>query len=226
MNTNGIFVAGTDTGVGKTVVAGGIVRYLKDKGFDVNAVKPVESGGSDDAEFLSAASGDPVDEVCASVLEEPLAPRVAAEIEGCDLGYDSVLEHVVSRLSEDGFTVVEGIGGVRVPLDDGKEVIDLIEDLGVPVLIVTRPSLGTLNHTALTVEAVERRSLDVSGIVINRYPENPDTAERTNPDEIEMMTGIDVVGKIPDIGVSEERVTPEEAAKSVRKSLTTEVFGE
>ncbi|MDY7082354.1 MAG: dethiobiotin synthase [Halobacteria archaeon] len=212
-NADGIFVAGTDTEIGKTAVAGGLAGTLKRRGVDVGAVKPVQTGCFDedsekiepDARFLRRAVGlENGSEVCPFSLDPPLAPRVAAEIEDEILEYDDVLSAVERICANYAFTVVEGIGGVRVPLAGDREVIDLMCDLGLPVLLVARPNLGTLNHTALTIEAVERRGLDVVGIIMNKYPDEPGTAERTNPRVIEEMTGVEVVGRIPDVGVDTE----------------------
>ncbi len=189
---DGVFVVGTDTGVGKTVVAGGLSRALRRRGVDVDVCKPVESGGRGDAEFLAEAVGSSTEDVCPWFLEHPLAPEVAAEVEDVDLRYDEVLDEVSSRVDASEFKVVEGAGGLRVPLADDREIADLVADVELPALVVARPSLGTLNHTALTVEALRRRDVEVAGVVLSGYPDAPDLAEDTNPDVIRGMNDVEV----------------------------------
>ncbi|GAA0675967.1 dethiobiotin synthase [Natronoarchaeum mannanilyticum] len=193
--TRGLFVAGTDTGVGKTVVTAGLTGWLRDAGVEAHAVKPAQTGypPDDDAAFVADACGDADAATCLERLEPPLAPRVAAEREDVDLSYDAVREGCERVLSDPAVDagIVEGIGGLRVPLAGEREVIDLVADLGLPTVVVARSGLGTLNHTALTVEALERRGVDVAAIFLNEY-EGASVAERTNPAEIERMTGVRV----------------------------------
>ncbi len=201
---NGVFVVGTDTGIGKTVVAGGTVRALRRRGVDARPHKPVESGGRDDARFLADAAGSSPDEVCPAFLDEPLAPKVAAERAGRTLDEDAI------RPPRDGYVVAEGVGGLRVPLTPSLSLAELVADASLPALVVARPSLGTLNHTALTVEALRRRDVPVLGVVLSRFPDSPDVAERTNPDEIERVNDVPV-RLLPEIN----DVTPENAADAV-----------
>jgi len=193
--TRGLFVAGTDTGVGKTVVTAGLTGWLRDAGVEARAIKPAQTGHppDDDAAVVAEACGDESAATCLRRLEPPLAPRVAADREGVDLSYDAIREGCERALSDPALDagVVEGIGGLRVPLAGDREVIDLVADLGLPTVVVARSGLGTLNHTALTVEALERRDVDVAAILLNAY-EAASVAERTNPAEIERMTGVGV----------------------------------
>lgn len=137
---------------------------------------------------------------CLRRLEPPLAPGVAAEREGVDLSYEAIFDNCRRTLGDDDVEagIVEGIDGLRVPLAGDREVIDLVADLGLSALVVAQSGLGTLNHTALTVEALERRDVEVRGIVLNEYT-GKDVAERTTPDEIERMTGY-AVGTFPPLG--------------------------
>ncbi len=211
---DGIFVVGTDTEIGKTVVAGGIARALGDRGTDVRAVKPVESGGRDDARFHAEATGTTPEDVCPYFLDEPLSPNVAARRSGKALDYETMLSAVRGRKDDGAFVVAEGVGGLRVPLtSDGDELADLVADAALPALVVGRPSLGTLNHTALTVEALRSRDIDVVGVVINRFPDEPGVAERTNPDEVEKMNDVPV-RQVPEL----DEPTPESAAEAVREA--------
>jgi len=205
---DGLFVAGTDTGVGKTVVTAGLTGWLRDAGVEARAIKPAQTGHptDDDAAFVAEACGDESAATCLRRLEPPLAPRVAAEREDVDLSYDAVREGCERVLSDSAVDagVVEGIGGLRVPLAGEREVIDLVADLDLPAVVVTRSGLGTLNHTALTVEALERRGVEVSAILLNEY-EAASVAERTNPAEIERMTGVGVE-TVPPLDLSDPSV--------------------
>lgn len=206
MRARGIFITGTDTGVGKTVVAAGLAAALRADGVDVGVMKPAETGcaeGPDglralDAELLARAAGvtDPPELVCPVRLREPLAPSVAAEAEATrvDLGaIRSAFNHLAERHP---LVLVEGAGGIGVPLHEDYLMADLALDLGLPVLIVARPSLGTLNHTLLTVEFARARSLKVLGVVISGMPaeSDRDSAERTNPVVLPGLTGVPVLG--------------------------------
>lgn len=185
-----IAVVGTDTGVGKTVVTAALTRYFRDRGVDARAIKPAQTGHppDDDAGFVAEACNDPDAATCRRYLEPALAPRVAAEVADEELTYDSVLTVCRRDCERASLPIVEGIGGLRVPLAGDREVIDLVTDLEATAVVVTRSGLGTLNHTALTVAALERRGIDVAGIVCNEYA-GDSLAERTNPDELERMTG-------------------------------------
>jgi dethiobiotin synthetase len=188
-----IAVVGTDTGIGKTVVTAGIVGRLREQGVDAVGVKPCQTGHppDDDAGFVREACDDADAAVCGRYLEPALAPEVAADESGEDLSYAEIRAFCADALADAEVGVLEGIGGLRVPLADGWEVVDLVADLDVPAVVVSRSGLGTLNHTALTVEALERRDIPVRGVVLNQY-EGATTAERTNPAVLERMTGHEV----------------------------------
>ncbi|MFP4174429.1 MAG: dethiobiotin synthase [Halobacteriales archaeon] len=214
-DARGVFVVGTDTGVGKTVVAGGLTFALRRNGVDAVPYKPVESGGRADARFLADAVDASLEEVCPFFLDEPLAPKVAAERAGRELDADAMRPP-----TGDGFVVAEGVGGLRVPLTPDVSLADLVADASLPALVVARPSLGTLNHTALTVEALRRRDVPVAGVVVNRFPEAPDPAERTNPDEVERVNGVPT-RTLPEL----DRVTPSTAAEAVEEAGVLDLLG-
>lgn len=134
-------------------------------------------------------------------LELPLAPAVAADLEGKTIELDLILDHVERMAGKHEFVLVEGAGGLLVPLIGSQiTVADLALLLGLPLLIVARPGLGTINHTALTVACAKAKGLTVAGIVINGYNhQNPSLAEETNPKVIEDMTGVPVVGLMPKV---------------------------
>ncbi|MEX2394548.1 MAG: dethiobiotin synthase, partial [Actinomycetota bacterium] len=190
----GIFVTGTDTGVGKTIVTAAIAANLKNGGMDVAIHKPLQTGtldGADDASYAGGLAGVP--SYTGRALPDPLAPKVAAEEADEVLRFADVTEH----LPQHDALVVEGAGGLLVPIDDDHTMADLAHAFALPVVVVARPALGTLNHTALTIEAARARGLDVLGIVISGMPAAPSLAERTNPAEIERMCGVEIVGVIP-----------------------------
>jgi dethiobiotin synthetase len=174
----GVIVTGTDTGVGKTVVAALVARARRAATY----VKLAQTGlATDEADVavVSRLAGCPVRQ--GPAFDEALAPAVAAERAGATisrarlLGLVSDLEHAI----------IEGAGGLLVELGtDGTTVADVAEDLGLPLVVVARPGLGTLNHTQLTCEAAWARGLPVAGIVVNGYPPDPDVAEQTNLDRL------------------------------------------
>ncbi len=189
----GLFVAGTDTGVGKTVITAGLTGWLREDGIDAVAVKPCQTGypPDDDAGVVRAVCDDADAATCHRYLEPPLAPRVAAERTGADLSYDDLRAACADSVADAEAAVVEGIGGLRVPLAGDREVLDLVADLGLPALVVARSGLGTLNHTGLTVDALRARDVAVRGVVLNDYA-GETVAERTNPAELERMTDLPV----------------------------------
>ncbi|QLD87191.1 dethiobiotin synthase [Natronomonas halophila] len=183
-------VVGTDTGVGKTVVTAALVARLRAEGTDASAVKPAQTGfpEDDDADYVRWACGDEAAATRLRTFGEPLAPAVAARRADDPIAYESLLADTRDAMADAEVSVIEGAGGLRVPLsnDPRKEIVDLVSDLDVPALVVARSGLGTLNHTALTVEALRNRGVSVLGVVLNRY-EGASVAERTNPDELERM---------------------------------------
>ena len=195
----GLFVTGTDTGVGKTRVAAEIARSLARSGHRVGVLKPLATGLTragetlqcGDAEALIAAIGGgvPWERVTPLAFEAPLAPPVAARAEGRTLDHPTVLDRTSDALAwwreRADVIVAEGVGGLLCPLAEGTTVADLAVELDFPLVIVARRGLGTLNHTLLTVEAARRRGLRLAGIVLNSpEPGAEGLAERTNTEEL------------------------------------------
>lgn len=219
-DAGGLFVVGTDTGVGKTVVTAGLTGWLRDDGVDAQAVKPAQTGApeDDDARYVAEACGEDDAATCLRRLEPALAPRVAAELEGVDLDYETILGGCRRAVEAHELGVVEGIGGLRVPLAGDAEVLDLVDDLGLPALVVTRSGLGTLNHTALTVQALRDRDVPVLAVLLNRY-EAADVVERTNPDELRRMLDLPIATLAPfDASV------PPNAVSVVRSGLPDDIL--
>jgi dethiobiotin synthetase len=208
----GLFITGTDTGVGKTVVTAALAAAVRARGVDVGVMKPIQTGArptpgglaAPDAEFLASVSGvgDPPELVCPVRLLAPLAPSVAAELEQTAVDIPAILTAYRALQGRHAALLVEGAGGLAVPIARNYYMSDLARDMGLPVLIVARPSLGTINHTLLTVHWARAAGLAVAGIVISGYPDEPGVAERTSPAVIESLSGIPILGLVerdPDV---------------------------
>ena len=203
----GIFITGTDTGVGKTVLCAGLAAALRRRALDVGVTKPVATGAvrrngklvSADAIFLKAVAGvdDAVESICPLLFELPAAPNVAASHEGETVDLDGVRKALADLAAVHAFLLVEGIGGWRVPITDSFSVRELAVEVRLPVLVVARAGLGTINHTVLTVESVREAGLDVVGVVLVATLRSDDPTRATNAAQIERLTGADVLGCVP-----------------------------
>ena len=173
MSRQGFFVTGTDTGVGKTVVACAIVRDLRAAGIDIGAMKCVETGvgptGPGDARALHAAAGasDALEEVCPQRFAMPAAPNVAAAAEGRTPDLEKIVAAYERIMTHHDAVLVEGAGGLLVPVTHGVSMADLARRLDLPLILVARASLGTINHTLLSREAARRRGLQLAGVIIS-----------------------------------------------------------
>lgn len=194
---HGLFVTGTDTGVGKTVVAGALCATLRARGERVAAWKPVVTGTDEpspagwppDHELLAAASGGAAADVAPLTFGPAVSPHLAAELAGAAIE-PAELVAAARRAAGDGLLVAEGVGGILVPLTAGYLVRDLARDLGLPVVIVAGPGLGTINHTLLTVEATRAAGLRVAAVVLSPWPAEADALERSNRDTIARLGGV------------------------------------
>ena len=199
----GFFVTGTDTGVGKTVVACALLRGLRARGVDVGALKPIETGvgagGPLDALALREAAGvnDALDTICPQQFALPAAPTVAAAAEGRRVELAPVRRAFAALAARHACVVVEGAGGLLVPAAEGVSMADLARELGLPVLVVARASLGTINHTLLTLEAVAARGLALAGVVISHGPVPISAADGENLAALRAELGARLVGEIP-----------------------------
>ncbi|MEJ2695198.1 MAG: dethiobiotin synthase [Candidatus Sulfobium sp.] len=204
----GFFITGTDTGVGKTIIAGAVAALLKFLGLRTGVMKPVESGctrrGSEliphDGTFLRQIAGteDPISDVAPSLFESPLAPMAAAGVENKDVDVARIKEVFSLMSARYEALVVEGLGGLMVPLRRDYYILDLARDFGLPLIITARPRLGTINHTLLTVNTAVEKGLKVAGVVINySYPPLNDLAEETNLALLPRILPVDVAGVFP-----------------------------
>jgi dethiobiotin synthetase len=192
----GYFVTGTDTGVGKTVVAASIVTTLRARGEPVRAFKPVVTGTDEpdphwpaDHELLGAAAGMDPRDVTPLLFGPAVSPHLAAELAGTAIEPAELLAHARS-LGEP--LVAEGVGGLLVPLTGGYAIRDLARDLGLPLVVVARPGLGTISHTLLTLEAARAVGLDVHCVVLSMWPAEPSAMELSNRETIERLGRVSV----------------------------------
>ena len=194
LGAGGVFVTGTGTGVGKTVVAAALARTLQGAGLAVAAMKPVQTGtseGADDLAFIRAAGGVPAARCVAPyALRRPLAPSVAARMEDTTLDPGRIVDDFRRLRGQTDVVVVEGAGGLLVPFSDSTDMADLASALGIPLLVVALPGLGTLNHITLTLEAATTRGLEIAGVVLCGFPAGPGLAEATNPGAIAELAGV------------------------------------
>ncbi len=205
----GWFVTGTDTGVGKTTIARALAMLLLRAGREVGVFKPVATGCrrdvrlglvSEDAELLAHCgdAAEPLDVINPVRYSRELAPMVAAERSGRPIDYgaiDSAWERIRARAA---WCVVEGAGGLLAPVDARTSMADLAARFALPLVVVARPSLGTINHTLLTLEAARTRQLPVAAVVINGYrPDGATLAEETNPEVIARLAKIPIPIVVP-----------------------------
>lgn len=219
----GLFITGTDTAVGKTVIAGAIAQWFARRGANVAVCKPIATGCvwrreglvSEDAEFLAscAESRHPLDQICPQRYAEPLAPAVAAQRAGQPVDWPVIDRSIQQMCVGSNVMIVEGVGGVAVPLDENTTVLHLANWLRLPAVVVTRPELGTINHTLLTLGALRSAGVQIAGVVINRYPaESASIAEETNPTAIEKWGGVPVLCIVPEEPIKRASVPVEVAA--------------
>ncbi len=199
----GVCITGTDTEVGKTWFAGSYAYILKQEGFPVSVFKAVQSGVADnqltDAHILKVLSEDDahVCEICPNSFQAPVAPVVAARREGRILHYESAIEQIRRRLSFGQPLLIEGAGGISVQLGDDFDLARIANFLKIPILIVARSSLGTVNHTVLTIEYARMKGLEVLGVVMNDQTREDPAFIIENINMIEQMTGVPVVAVMP-----------------------------
>jgi dethiobiotin synthetase len=207
----GLFVTATDTGVGKTEVACALLADARARGLDAVGMKPAQSGlvpgePSDAERLLAAADGvEPLEAICPYAFAPPLAPALAARLEGRTISLERILDGARALAARHEVLLVEAAGGLLVPLTERESYADLAVALALPVLVVARAGLGTVNHTALTVEALRRRGLAVAGVVLNRTAPGDDPSVPYNGGEIARLTGIAPAAVLPFVADIEAR---------------------
>lgn len=222
----GLFVTGTDTEVGKTVVAAALVAALAAEGEDVAAFKPAVSGLDEpdgvkptDHELLAACAGVEPDRVSPAVFGPAVSPHLAAEMAGTPLEPEAIV--AAARHAGDGtMLIAAGVGGLLVPLtSDGWLVRDLVVELGLPVVVAARPGLGTINHTLLTLEVALASGVDVRGVVLTPWPAQPSVMEASNRATIETLGGVGVATLAPVAGFTPALLADAGATLPYRKWL-------
>jgi dethiobiotin synthetase len=203
----GFFITGTDTGVGKTLIAGAIAKILRQSGKKVGVFKPVATGCkktknglvSEDAQFLAhcAESEFGLDIINPAAFEIPAAPLACEKVENKKVDLEKISSAYKQICQKSDLVIVEGIGGIRVPITDGLDVLGLAKAFNLPVIIVARAKLGTINHTLLTIDAIRRARLSLAGVIINGYDETGDFAEKTNAEIIAKVGKVKIIAIVP-----------------------------
>jgi len=205
---NGLFITATDTEVGKTFVSGLLIRALLGRGTNTGYFKPVASGCteengalvSEDLVFVERFTGLKMKSGlnCPVCYLKPLAPLSAARLEGRPVDLEKIWEAYGRLARRHSFLVVEGIGGVMVPLKENYLLVDLMADCRLPALVVCRPALGTINHTLLTLGALKSRGIPVLGFLTNGLRDESDEAAITSPGLISHFSRVPYLGHVPE----------------------------
>lgn len=205
----GVFVTATDTGVGKTLVTSALVMCLTQRGIDVGVMKPIETGvsrstkaQSDGARLRRAAgSQDPMTEVSPYIFELPVAPLSAAQTEGATVRVTTILRAFRTLRRKHALMVVEGVGGIYVPITQSLNMLDLIYRMKLSAIVVGRSGLGGINHALLTLHALRRRKIPIVALVLNqRHPVRTKIAlaqEQSTVSLLRLLAGVPVVGPLP-----------------------------
>lgn len=238
----GIFVLGTDTAVGKTVVAGALAAVLRADGWDAGVMKPFASGGYEDTIFLKKTSGvrETLAEITPFYFKHPLAPYASLQLEKRRFNPRGWVKRLKPVWDRHEFWVVEGIGGALVPITKDYDCLDAARELGIPAIVVSRLGLGAINHSLLTVRAARARGVKVLGLVLNAAvagsanPPGPvgrdgsagpgkpsiptDLASRTNPKVIGELAGTPVLAVFPHVPAAALR-DPAKLVPTAKKHL-------
>lgn len=234
----GIFITGTDTGVGKTVVAAAIARAVSSMGVDVGIMKPIETGCHKrngkiippDALYLrkAARASDPFELITPYVYHAPLAPRAASLLEKKEIDLETILLTYDQLRQRHPFLIVEGVGGLMVPLTSGADVSDLIRLFDLPVLLVARSGLGTINHTLLTLHRGKELGIRFLGVLFNRSVPAISLADKTNPATLAERTDVPLLGTLPYFkksGNSEKDITRSQKLLMGDESMRRTILG-
>jgi len=195
---SGIFITATDTEVGKTLIAAGLVNFFRNQGINAGYMKPISCGQDNDAVFVKKLLKlkDPLSLINPISLPYPLSPLAAAKKAKRKIDLKKITKAYKTLTQKYDLVIVEGVGGALVPITEKIMVADLIKQLTIPTIIVARAGLGTLNHTLLTVEALKRRKITIQGIIMNGYT-GDELSEDDNADILFEQTKIPILAKIP-----------------------------
>ena len=197
-----LFITGTDTGVGKTIITASLTALLRAQGKKAIPMKPVQTDGipAADLEVYRQITGLPLKEKAINpyCFTPPASPLIAARLTPKTIDLTKIKTAYLQLKKKYEIVLVEGAGGLAVPFTPTYTFADLARELKLPLLIVARPSLGTINHTVLTVNYALQHGLQVKGIIINGFQnEKATTIEKSNPRVIELLTGIPILGVLP-----------------------------
>jgi dethiobiotin synthetase len=218
----GFFVTGTDTGVGKTIITAALILALRRLGFKTGGMKPIETGCLQEGKTLIPSDGmfiktitrmeESFDYTSPCRFLNPLAPLAAAEREKIPIDLEKIRKAYTALSEHYDALIIEGIGGLLVPITGDYFVSNLAREFGFPIIVVSKPGLGTINHTMLTVNYAVKEGLTVAGIIINyNHPPEGTLAEKTNPDIIKKISPVPLIGIFPHLE-NLERSTIEKAA--------------
>ncbi len=228
----GFFVTGTDTGVGKTIITAALIKVISRLGFTTGGMKPIESGCLQQGDVLVPSDGmfiktiahmeENIRNITPCCFKCPLAPLPASESEDISVDFEKINKAFADISGNYDVVIVEGIGGLLVPITKNYSVIDMAKDFNLPLIVVSRPSLGTINHTMLTVNYAIKEGLRVAGIIIN-YSQPPENtlAETTNPEIIKQISPVPVIGIFPYLTDMESATIKEAAEKNLDIELVS-----
>lgn len=217
----GLFVTGTDTGVGKTVVCGALAGALKDRKISVGVMKPFASGSWADTRLLKrcAQVHDSLSQITPFYFKYPLAPLVSLRLEKRSIKLKKLRDYYKQLAGRYELTLVEGIGGALVPVTRDFDALHIPQVLKLPVVVVARLSLGTLNHTLMTIREIRRRKLKLKGVILNAIPQKTKgLAERTNPKVLKELGKTPILGTLPYLNEKYFR-HPESLAQVAKKHI-------
>jgi dethiobiotin synthetase len=225
-----VFITGTDTNVGKTVITAGIAAVMQSLGYETGVYKPIQSGCinrngfyiSPDLQFVKTVDSNIKIKSTYNFIN-PVAPALAAKIENVEIIPQEILSDYNFMKKFNDFVVVEGAGGLLCPVYDDLFISDIVKLLNIPLIIVTKADLGTINHTLLTIKTAQGMGIKVKGVIINKFLENTiDMAEKTAPEYISKLSGVEVLGILPEIQSKNAELNPEILVSEVVKNINIE----
>ncbi|RLQ97434.1 dethiobiotin synthase [Falsibacillus albus] len=224
----GYFITGTDTDVGKTVVTSLLLSYFHQKGIDVYPYKPIQSGaiyengnlqGPDLQMYERVLTSLDTNKACTYLLKKASSPHLAAKEENVWFDIPAIQKNVERLLALHDLVLVEGAGGLIVPIQEDYCMIDLMKEIDLPVILVGRAGLGTINHTVLSVMALKQANITIEGIILNRLHMEDESIEKDNAVMIERLTGVKVLGTIPHLSDVEDAFKTPQAYESIFNRL-------
>lgn len=202
----GVFITGTDTGVGKSIVTGLLAKYLREKGYKVVTQKWVQTGSHvcEDVNLHLKIMGEPRAEIkkylkhiCPYVFKLPTSPHLAAKLQNKEINISKIKQSFKLLSSKFDLVIVEGVGGALVPVNEKYLVIDIARELGLPVLVVAQNKLGVINHMLMTIEALKNRKMKILGVLFNNCQGQNKLILKDNPDIIGKITKQNILGTLP-----------------------------